>query len=384
MTEDEEVINSVKRILKELISKKTVNLPGDEHLTRPFVEKCLKELNMNIEVIEKEENRPNIIGKLVLGEGPSIAIVTHMDVVPAGDGWNTDPFELTEKNGKLYGRGVVDNKGPFALSYEAIKKALKKGLNKGTIYFLAVADEERGSEKGMIYLLEQGFKSDYAFIPDGGSLNEIVVGEKGSLWLEIESLGLQAHSSTPKEGINAITNICELINEINKITNWGKFDSRFDNVTLNVGHISGGTAPNMVPHTAKTILDIRYPDGLTKQNILNKINLAIELTTSKIPFAKFNITEIESINPHILEKDHKIINTFLESSKKNNFDIDVVTCGGITVAKNFYSKGIPCVVHYPCGKDDKVIHMANEYLSIDKINPIVNLWSDFIYDVLME
>ena len=73
----------------------------------------------------------------------------------------------------------------------------------------AVADEERGSEKGVKLLLERkALDCDFCFIPDGGKMNEAVIGEKGILWLKIQSVGKQAHGSNPEKGINAIENTC--------------------------------------------------------------------------------------------------------------------------------------------------------------------------------
>ena len=228
------------KIISRLIAQKTVNPPGNEYLLKNFVIELMKKIKMEVVVKEKKRGRTNIIGKIGRGK-PRIALITHLDVVPAGKNWKTNPFKAVVKGGKIYGRGALDNKGPLAVCVEAIRLFLSKTPKpKGTLYLLAVADEEKGSELGMKWLLDQGFKVDFALIPDGGKIDEVLIGEKGLLWLKIISYGKQAHGSLPQLGINAIENLAELILEIKKIKWPKKQHSLFSGLTLNIGQIKGG------------------------------------------------------------------------------------------------------------------------------------------------
>ena len=170
-----------------LISKKTINPPGNEYLVKDIVVKSMEELGMKVKIIG-DKKRPNILGEIGNGH-PRIAILCHMDVVPPGRDWKTDPFKPEIKNGRLYGRGACDDKGPYAASWAAVKAVLQKGKLKGKIILGAVADEERGSQKGIKLLLKKKkLDCDFCLIPDGGRMNEAVIGEKGMLWLKFASI----------------------------------------------------------------------------------------------------------------------------------------------------------------------------------------------------
>ena len=127
---------------------------------------------------------------------------------------------LAEKNGRIYGRGFDDDKGPAAsasLSFILLKKFEKK-LN-CKVSLAITADEEHGSKNGMQYLIDNNLITpDYAVVLDTGhELKAVSLGEKGILRLRITSFGKSAHASRPFEGINAITNASYLICELQKL-----------------------------------------------------------------------------------------------------------------------------------------------------------------------
>jgi acetylornithine deacetylase/succinyl-diaminopimelate desuccinylase family protein len=354
-----------KEIVKltcDLISKNTVNPPGNEYLAKGIALKAMKSLGMTVQAKEKEKGRTNLIGRIGRGK-PSVALIAHLDVVPAGDGWKTDPFKPVVKNGRIYGRGALDDKGLFAASYGAIKAFLKNNSKfKGTIYFLAAADEEQGSRLGIEWLIKQGFKADFAIIPDSGLMDEAIIGEKGVLWIEITSFGKQAHGSTPELGINALEKLSKLILRLPKINFGRNFNRAFQGTTVNIGQIQGGEAPNIVPAKAKAKIDIRYPLGIKRKDVLEKIKNEIDRLRKEDSEARFKIEVKESKRPHLVPKDSLLCRKFLEAAKELRLPMKLKTVGGITVGKDLFFSGIPSICHYPTRK--QLAHMANEYVEI--------------------
>ncbi|HLD81764.1 MAG TPA: M20 family metallopeptidase, partial [Patescibacteria group bacterium] len=146
----------IVKIVSDLIAINTVNPPGNEHLVLPIVKPLMEDLGMEVMTYEKESGRTNIVGKLGSG-GKSVAFISHMDTVPPGDRelWDTDPFTPVVKDGKIFGRGALDDKGSFAACYSACKAFIAENPNfGGTIYLVAAADEELGSRLGVIYLMQ--------------------------------------------------------------------------------------------------------------------------------------------------------------------------------------------------------------------------------------
>ncbi len=365
-------------LLSSLIRQPTVNPPGNEYLVREVVQNALRGLGARLEIVG-EDKRPNILGEIGRGK-PTVAILSHMDIVPPGEGWETDPFEAVIKNGRIYGRGAEDNKGSFAASWAAVKAFLERSRDfEGRIILGAVADEERGSEKGMKLLLENGFKADVCLIPDGGKWNKAVIGEKGMLWVKVSILGKTAHGSEPEKGINAIRTLIKVIEKIEAQTRFNSFHPLFSAPTMNLGEIKGGEAPNMVPSRAECVLDFRYPAGVEKEEIIKKIQSVLENEKDATPGISFGLEIIQESSPHLIEESNHWIIKFKKAASDTGINLQLTTIGGNTVAKLLYERGITAFSHSP--QDISSAHQANESVSIEKLVLCANLWANFLQRV---
>ena len=166
-------------------------------------------------------------------------IMSHVDVVPPGDLklWNTDPFTVVVKDGKLYGRGVEDNQHGITASVLAALALKNVGIQpEYTVKLLFVADEEIGSVHGVKYILESHpdlfGPNDYALVPDSGSSNgdEIEIAEKNMMWLKFHTKGVQCHASLPDLGKNAFVAASALVLKMAELQNHFKSfqDDLFD------------------------------------------------------------------------------------------------------------------------------------------------------------
>lgn len=360
--------DEIVRVVCELVRHDTTNPPGNEYLCKEIVSECMRKLSMEVSYYEKEPGRTNIVGRIGTGK-KSIGFVSHMDVVPPGemDLWHSPPFEPTLRDGRIYGRGTLDDKGSFSCAYSACKAFIAEHPDfDGSIYLIAAADEEMGSELGMIYLVEEcGVRFDVAVIPDGGRMDLSIYGEKGILWVEIASAGIQAHGSTPELGRNAIVPLAELIAELKSLDLGKKFDPAFDGWTMNVGTIQGGSAANTVPPLARTTIDFRLPAGISKQDVLARIDEKIGVVKGKSPDAEFRVAVLHETEPHLSDKNSIVIQSFDRAANKLGIKMKYDTFGGNTVAKNLYFAGITSVVHYP--GDDKLAHVPDEFVIVDEL-----------------
>lgn len=156
--------------------------------------------------------RPNLVATIPGGDGPRLWILSHLDVVPPGDGWTADPWTVrVSDDGKaITGRGVEDNQQGLVASVFAALTLNESGLQApGEIKLLFVADEETGSNYGLLYLTKMHpdlFRSDdIVLVPDFGSPDgsEVEVAEKSILWARFHTQGKQTHASRPAMGNNA-------------------------------------------------------------------------------------------------------------------------------------------------------------------------------------
>jgi len=366
----DELKKELIEITGKLISFDTQNPPGNESRCSKYIISLLKKAGLNTKVLYKNKKRINVIGE-VGGGKRSLVIASHMDTVPAGSGWKTNPLKAAVKKGKIYGRGAIDDKGPFAISYLAVTKFLADFPDfKGKIFLVALADEEANNEYGIKYLLSNGFKAVAGLIPDGGYFSKFDIGEKGCVQIKIESFGKQAHSALDTHGENALGNLVEVVEKIKKIDWPNKYNKLFTPTKVNFSMFHSGEMANVVPPYAYVQMDIRFPLGITSDLITAAIKKVISSCNGK-----FKVNIIYKTEPHLVQ-DKKLIEIFIKASKKAGYQVRPITLAGNSVAKEFNEAGIPSIVHYPMERI--TAHEPNEFLDIKQALKTVNLYYFFL------
>ncbi|MFO0793607.1 MAG: M20 family metallopeptidase [Candidatus Brocadiaceae bacterium] len=367
----------------KLISAQTENPPGNEILAIPVVEDFFRALNIPYQTFEKVKDRTNILG--YIGQGsPTLLVACHLDVVPAGDDWERNPFEAWIENGRVFGRGSSDNKGQMA-SMMAVARFLKENESKlkGRLILAGVADEERGSSLGLEYLLSEcGVTADYAIIPDvAHNMNMIDVTEKGALFLEIISHGKQAHGSRPESGINAIWNMITLLERIKQLKFRCTTHPLHTPPTLNLGSIHSGIAPNIVPALCKAQLDVRYLPEDSSENVINDIHKIIREVETQQPLARFEIRIISNQLPSGVPVNNPLVELI---SKHTQAILGIWPqpkgMSGATVTKQLIQKGITAVGFGP--GDESEAHATNESIGIQELVDFAKIMALISLDLL--
>ena len=371
------------KILKDLIAFKTENPPGDEYRVINYVKKLFSKNKIKFKQYSKVKGRENIIGSIGKGK-PTLLIACHADTVPAGEGWKTNPFKAVVKNGRVYGRGACDDKGPMAAMLKAALELKKvEDQLKGTFLIGVLADEEMGSELGLHYLVDKKIiKPDYAIIPDiSYSMKKIDIAEKGVLRLELISEGRSAHGSTPKEGVNAITNLNEVLTSIKDYTLKHKKHRLLSKPTINIGMVEGGTAPNMVPALARATLDIRFLPSQNSRGIIKEIKSIIDKKSKKNTSIRIKIKKGLEIRPTELSPNNRLVKTIQKTTKRVlGFKPATLGLSGATDAKPLIMKGIPAV-GYSCGEHNQA-HVPNESIKIKELEQFSRVLVEIVKDIL--
>lgn len=414
-----EVINDLKGWVK------INSVEGAPEKDAPFGKAVKDALVYGLSVAEKYGfdviNYDNYVGEAVWGEGDEIGIIGHSDIVPAGDGWDTDPFTLTLKEGKLYGRGTTDDKGPTLCCLYAMKQLKDEGFKpKKKIRFIIGCNEETGwgdvdyfgkvtkfpkygfspdgdfpvvfAEKGpneIIFKYDLGKDTSVkSFV--GGTVVNAVCGkcsfkakidekllEKHGLTVEngeIVSIGKTAHGSMPEKGKNAILpalkyladigeNVTPLIEYLfNDKLELQKVKSVAGNVTMSPDLIS-------LNGTVLTInVDFRVPAEHTLEEF--------------IPFFdKMNIpyTAIKKRDPLYVPKDDPFVVTLINAYNKATGEKKepVSQCGG-TFASVF-ERG--CAFGPEFDGRSNNIHEPNEYLPLVELDAMIKIYKQAIKDL---
>jgi len=258
--------------LEQLVALNTENPPGRELEAARYLGRALAGIGLTVNVDEIEAGRANVIGRLENGDGPVFAFNSHIDVVPAGDGWSTDPFSLSERDGRLYGRGSCDAKGPIVGMLEAIEiLAAERQRWSGTLLAAFVADEEVESRGAKAYV-KGAPRIDLAVIGEPTS-NIPVTAHKGSLRPIVRVSGQTAHSGTPDLGINAILKAARLLSMIEDHHRVVARRSHplVGSASLTVTRISGGHADNVVPDRCEFMIDRRMVPGEDEATAIEEI-----------------------------------------------------------------------------------------------------------------
>jgi len=203
----------------------------------------------------------NLIVRRRYGDGPTIALNAHGDVVPPGDGWTHDPYGGEVIGGRLYARAAAVSKSDFTTytfavrALESLKAALKGGVELHFTY-----DEEFGGELGPGWLLKNKLtKPD--FLLAAGFSYEVVTAHNGCLQMEVTVHGKMAHAAIPTTGVDALQAAVAILNALYaQNERYKSISSKVPGIThpyLNVGRIEGGTNTNVVPGKVVFRLDRR-------------------------------------------------------------------------------------------------------------------------------
>lgn len=256
-------IARMKRELAEIIAIRSENPPGGEADVAVYVERLLKDEGFSVSLTEYKPGRFNAEARIENGPGPVFAFNTHMDTVPAGDGWTTDAFILREDDGKLFGRGACDCKGPLIAMIEAMRMlAADRTAWSGTLLGVFVGDEEIASEGAKYYAAARP-KIDFAVVGEPTS-NTTYSAHKGSLRPVVRVHGVTAHSGTPHLGDNAIYRAGQLLTLVEAFHNnvvRKRTHPLVGEASLTVTRISGGHADNVLPGSCDLLLDRRMVPG---------------------------------------------------------------------------------------------------------------------------
>lgn len=264
------------QILKDIVNIDSTN--GHEEQVANYLQKLFAEYGIESEKVQYDVDRASLVSEIGSNDGKVLAFSGHMDVVDAGDvsKWKFPPFEATEHEGKIYGRGATDMKsGLAAMIIAMIELHEEKQKLNGKIRLLATVGEEVG-ELGAEQLTQKGYADDLdGLIIGEPSGHRIVYAHKGSINYTVKSTGKNAHSSMPEFGVNAIDNLMLFYNEVEKfVKSIDATNEILGDFIHNVTVIDGGNQVNSIPEKAQlqgNIRSIPEMDNETVKQVLVKI-----------------------------------------------------------------------------------------------------------------
>ncbi|MDR5774574.1 MULTISPECIES: acetylornithine deacetylase [unclassified Caballeronia] len=366
---------SSRDLLERLIGFATVSRDSNLELIE-FVRDTLANLGVESELFyNAERTKANLFATIGPRDRGGIVLSGHTDVVPVdGQAWTLDPFRLTEKEGRLYGRGTADMKGFIASVLASVPTFLEKSLVM-PVHLAFSYDEEVGC-LGVRRMLEQlarrPHKPVLCLIGEPTELKP-VLGHKGKLAMRCQVKGAACHSAYAPYGVNAIAYAARLIGKLDDIGEHlarpEHHDALFDPPysTVQAGVIKGGRALNIVPAECEFDFEVRALPGFDAHEVADELQSFAEAELLPKMRAVKADTDIrfESLSAYpglATPPDSEAARLLTLLSGSNEFGtVAFGTEGGL-----FNQAGIPTVVCGPGSMDQG--HKPDEFVSVEQLD----------------
>jgi acetylornithine deacetylase/succinyl-diaminopimelate desuccinylase-like protein len=329
--------DEASKLLADLIRIDTTNPPGHETPAAVFLQWFLEREGIECELIAKDPERANLVARIAgSGEGPSLTLLGHTDVVPVDRAaWSVDPFAGTVQDGYVWGRGALDMKCQTICNVLAFALIARSGIRpRGDLVLIAEADEEEGS-RGVglpfVVALRPDLRTDYAInesserlvLRDGRVVHLFGVAEKATMPVTVIAHGRPGHASWPSAGDNALVRLAPAIERLaahrpsgepapeftllldalvpgddpieQRLERAAELHSELPAIlgplrgsTVSPTMISAASALNIIPGRAELRLDCRVLPGVTPNELLGELRacltgLELELELSAEP-----------------------------------------------------------------------------------------------------
>jgi succinyl-diaminopimelate desuccinylase len=273
--------------------------------------------------------RVNVIGHLHGSRfHPTLHFNGHIDVVPPGAGWTLDPFAAETRDGRIYGRGVTDQKAGIAASLFAVEAIRRTGFKlSGSVEQSATVDEESGGFAGVAYLAEHGYVRpdlvDYVIITEPLDYDRICLGHRGVYWFEVLMHGRIAHGSMPFLGVSAIDRMARLVDRIERDLKPKLAERRTRmpvepngarSATINVNSILGGQNPDApqtpcVADLCRAIFDRRFLIEENLDEVRSEIIEVIEQLRAEDAELQYELKDSMIVYPTMTEPESPLVRT---------------------------------------------------------------------------
>jgi len=309
------------------------------------------------------ESGGNVWGSIGRGS-KKVLYDIHSDTVLAAGSWKSDPFKAVIKNGRIYGRGTVDDKG--SLSSAIFAGNFIKDSPDYKIYLLACDREEIDEGYGLrVFIEKEKTKPDYAVIAEPSGL-KLAVGQRGRTEFALNAAGIPAHGSMPDEGKNAVYIISEAVDKIKKI----KFKrvKPFSNTIVTPTALSSqGDGKNVLPNSCSLLLDVRI-------NHKDKVSDIRKIISKTIPPGISIKTGL--VCRAWLLKDRALLASSKKAYKKVfGFEPEPYYWGFCTNGSEYAERGIPVVGFGP--GNPAMAHKDNEMVKFSEVQKAVEFFAAF-------
>ncbi len=350
-------------LFKELIRMKTTHEPenlAEHERCRARLQAEAQKRGMQTRIIPSDPYPSLLAGLDVENMNPALMLSCHLDVVQARE----EQFDPQIQGSKMLGRGTSDMKFAVPVFLDVWDRL---GAGREKILLVFTFDEEIGGNRGISYLLnEVGLRPEVCFLPDGGDNFQIEAEEKGVILFHVKTTGKSAHGSRPWLGENALDKMLAIYADLRREFPFVHSPEQWTQ-TLNFGRIAAGDAANKVPDTCEASFDLRFIEGQTAEEMMDRL--------------KRIVGERGQFQPQVvgdnfyLDMDLWCSRLFQEAARRHlSRPMPVYRSEGASDARFFTRFKIPVIISKPVCAGH---HSDNEWIDLESISTYTDILFDF-------
>ncbi len=365
----------MKDLLKQLIRAESTTAQG-EAAAADVIARHFGEHGIDCRIDRWEGHRSNVIAHVKTARRrPALLFVCHLDVVGAGDDpWRYPPFDAVEDEGRIYGRGAVDMKGPTVSAIAAICAIVDaQATLAGDIVFAATAGEETDSAGVVRFMQDRAWLPDLAgiVVPEPTDLS-VVTAHRGLFWLKITTKGKAVHSSMAERGVNAVDLMKRVLDELEGYRIEFAPHPQLGRSTMSINTIHGGEAMNIVPDRCTLGVDIRTLPGQDPEAIRYDFERMLAQLTARVPQFEAELSTERWAGAMETDPECEFAKTFCSA-----VEVDLTNSVPFTTdAPHLAPLGAPTVIYGP--GNPRLCHQTDEYIEIAGLQKGVELFQNVI------
>ena len=370
----------IVELMSEMVAIKAFS--GEEQPMAEWVADFLTQLGVDdLHRLAVEESGESVVGVINKnGQGPAMLLNFHLDTFPEFAGWETPPFEVVQKENRLYGLGTHDMKGGAACLLAAVEALMKSDVPlKGKLVIAATSDEEDWS-RGAHALVASGLIEDceYCLIPEPSRPGTLTVGARGRHVYRLLFLGKTVHSAYGG-GINAVVDAAKVATELDKMhrSEFG-YNEEFDlHGTQCVIGLKGGSTMVLMPERAELFIDRFLLPGQTQEWAEVQIRAAVERAGIAGRYELFvDERPTPAPTPYAVPSDSRFVTTvrqiLAEETGVTSEDIRLDLARSVADTNHIaVYGGVPTMICGPLGGNTCE---TNEYVLIDSMAPVAKTY----------
>lgn len=382
---DEETVIGNERPGQEVIIDKFEGMGLEPDVWTPDVEQ-LREHEAFFETQPYQEvgyeDRPNVVATVEgAGDGPTLALSGHMDVVPVTESeWVHDPFSMEREDDRLYGRGTGDMKGGIAAFVHAIDCLRQVGVElAGDLYLQTTLEEEDGGVGGLLSVLERGYKPDAAIITEPWDVPNMGMASAGVRYFRLSVHGKSAHVGYGYQGVNALDKAMKIYEALRELdaTRKARIDyppayrldpqMRGHETNLNIGMIQASDWPAIIPGEVVLTGRLGWPPGEEPEEVMAELDATLEAVIEGDEWLREHPPDLEffglQADPHEVDPNQPFFQTAMRNAEWVT-GREGVFYGGSAGNDTRYYKRYYDIPATSIGPKATNIHGADEYVSI--------------------